>query len=213
MKHMNLRYAVLSIAIMTVGFATMTFGQTSTNRTPQPSPTPTPVPVVGIDPAKNVVKVTTSTADPLAVKVVPGRTPFQVRMFASPLGNGNDGVNYPLPAGKRLVIENISAVARIPEGFKVEAALYSYLDSNADGVGDVSDITFHRIAFIDQGAFGGTQILAANHPVKIFADEQIGTSHYALSLQARLNALAPTGSFVQIQVTVSGYLEDLPTAQ
>jgi hypothetical protein len=131
-------------------------------------------------------------------------------MFASPLGNGNDGSSFAIPAGKRLVIENISAVARIPEGFKVEAALYSYLDSNADGVGDSQDITFHRIAFVDQGAFGGTQILAANHRMQVFADEQIGTSHFGVGLQARLNALAPAGSFVQVQVTVSGYLEDLP---
>lgn len=168
---------------------------------------------VGIDPVKNVVKVENASTDPLAVKVVPtesSRKRFQLRTSVGPTANGNDISNVTIPAGKRMVIENISAVARIPEGFKVEAAFFTYFDSNGDGVGDIQDITFHRIPFVDQGAFSGTQILAANHKVHVFADELIGQSHFPLGLQARLNGIAPAGAFVQIQVTFSGYLEDLP---
>jgi hypothetical protein len=45
--------------------------------------------------------------------------------------------------------------------------------------------------------------------VLIFADEQIGTGHYGVSLEIRLDT--PATGFVQGQVTMSGYLEDLPT--
>ena len=108
------------------------------------------------------------------------------------------------------MIENVSVVARIPAGMKVEAGFFSYLDSNADGVGDSQDITFHRFALIDQGLFSGQQVLAANHKVHVFADQMIGQANLGLGLQARLNDLAPAGSFASIQATFSGYLEDIP---
>ena len=166
---------------------------------------------VGIDPAKNAVKVSNSTAEPLAVKVVgsgSSRKPFQVRIAAGvPLGSIADTAHLPIPAGKRLVIENISAIARSPAGTRMTIQLYSYFD-NGDGVGDSGDITFHRIALTDQGTFNGVATSSANHKTLIFADEQIGTAHFGVSLEVRLDALA-TGSATG-QVTLSGYVEDLP---
>jgi len=140
-----------------------------------------------------------------------GRRPFQARIAVSPQGNGFQSALLPIPAGKRLVIENISAIARRPEGLLMEINYFTYYDNNGDGVGDTADITFHRIALTDQGVFDGTAISSANHKVMVFADEQIGTSHFFVALQARLNG--STTGFTQAQVTFSGYVEDLPSVQ
>lgn len=169
---------------------------------------------LGIDQAKNMVRLTNSEADPLAVKVIGGqsRKPFQFRIIVTPTSTGNQSQNVAIPAGKRLVIENVSAVARCPEGFKMEINFFTYLD-NGDGVGDINDITFHRIALTDQGVFDGTFIASANHKVLVFADELIGTAHFGLTLQARLSGTPAPNSFTQAQVTFSGYIEDLPSIQ
>ena len=145
-----------------------------------------------------------------ATKDPAGRQAFQARVAVSPQGNGFQGQFLTIPAGKRLVIENVSAIARCPEGLRMEINFFSYLD-NGDGVGDSGDITFHRIALTDQGAFSGTAIASANHKVLVFADEQIGTAHFGLVVQARLNAT--TTGFTQAQVTFSGYIEDLLAPQ
>ena len=71
---------------------------------------------------------------------------------------------------RRLVIENVSAIARCPDGQRMEINFHSHLDNNGDGVGDVADITCHRIALSDQGTFGGMHIFSANHKVLAFAD-------------------------------------------
>jgi len=149
-------------------------------------------------------------AQPDRKSTEPARTPFQARVLVAPTGTGFQSQLMAIPAGKRLVIENISAIARSPEGLRMEINFFTYLDNNADGVGDIADITFHRIALTDQGTFDGTAIASANHKVLVFADEQIGTSHFQVTVQARLNGA--TAAFAQAQVTFSGFLEDLPAA-
>jgi hypothetical protein len=144
-------------------------------------------------------------------KTTAERRPFQARIIVTPLGNAFQTQFLAIPAGKRLVIENVSAIARCPEGQRMEINFFSYLDNNGDGVGDVADITFHRIALTDQGTFVGEAIFSANHKVLVFADEQIGTSHFQVGVSARLNGTA-TGP-AQAQVTFSGYVEDLPAVQ
>jgi len=96
----------------------------------------------------------------------------------------------------------------------MEVNFFCYIDNNGDGVGDIADITFHRIALTDQGVFDGTAIASANHKVLVFADEQIGTGHFGVTAQARLNGtVTPGPAIVQAQFTFSGYLEDIPAAQ
>ena len=146
-----------------------------------------------------------STKDPVT------RRPFQARIILSPTNTGNQTEFLAIPAGKRLIIENVSAIARCPEGLRMEINFYTYIDNNGDGVGDIADITFHRIVLTDQGTFVGTAIATANHKVLVFADELIGTGHHQVGVQARLNG-ATTG-FTQAQVTFTGYVEDLPDAQ
>ena len=154
------------------------------------------------------VKIANTSAEPVPVKAVSDRKPFQVRISVAPTSNGFASAFLALPAGKRFIIENISAVGRYPEGLKMETNFFCYIDTNGDGVGDIADITFHRIALTEQGTFDGTTVASANHKVLVFADELIGTTHYGITLQARLNAV--TTAFAQSQVTFSGYLEDIP---
>ncbi|HUR97005.1 MAG TPA: hypothetical protein VMZ26_02940 [Pyrinomonadaceae bacterium] len=169
---------------------------------------------VGIDAAKNAVRVTNSDIDPVSVKIVtsgPGRKPFQARFSAGVDAGSNAGNAFlQIPAGKRLIIENISAIARTAPGTKMHMQLFSYFD-NGDGVGDSEDITFHRIALTEQGTYAGVATSTANHPTLIFADEQIGAAHFTVALQVRMDTTAPAGTTNQGQVTLTGYLEDLPT--
>ena len=140
---------------------------------------------VGIDASKNNVKVVTSDAEPITVKLLgagAGRKPFQTRISANvPDGGSTASAQVNIPAGKRMIIENISAIGRSGPGIHMQMQLFSYFD-NGDGVGDSSDITFHRIALINQGTFNGITTAAANHDVLIFADELIGNAHFAVTL-------------------------------
>lgn len=170
---------------------------------------------VGIDPTKNTVQLSNTAINPLPVQLIGNgaKKPFQTRASVNiPAGDNFETAFLPIPAGKRLVIENISAIARCPQGQRMELDFFTYFD-NGDGVGDsLTDITFHRVALTDQGTFEslGTTVLTANHKVLVFADERIGTTHFQIGIRARINGLA--AGTAQGQITFSGYLEDLPTA-
>lgn len=169
---------------------------------------------VRLDQAKNTVRVANTDAEPMPVKIMTtgnGKKAFQARLVVAPQGEGFASAFLQIPAGKRLIIENISAVGRTPPGLRMEINFFTYIDNNGDGVGDISDIVFHRIALIDQGTFLGTSVASANHNVLVFADEQIGTGHFGVTLQARLSG--STTEFAQAQVTFSGYVEDIPAIQ
>lgn len=170
---------------------------------------------VGINPTKNTVSLSNSATHPLPSKAKesePERKPFQTRAAVNiPAGSNFETAFLPIPAGKRLVIENISAIARCPQGQRMELDYFTYFD-NGDGVGSsLTDVTFHRVALTEQGTFDnlGT-VLTANHKVLVFADEQIGTAHFQIGIRARINGIA--AGTVQAQITFSGYMEDLPTA-
>ena len=143
----------------------------------------------------------------------PTRRPHQARVIVTPLGTGFQTAFMGIPAGKRFVIENVSVVTRSPEGMRMEVNFFTYIDANGDGIGDIADITFHRVTLIDQGVFDGVSLATANHKVLVFADEQIGTQRYFVAGQARLNGMPPANSHPQAQFTFSGYLEDLPAVQ
>ena len=103
---------------------------------------------------------------PTDKKDEPARKPFQMRAAINVgIGSGGAAGFLPIPVGKRLVIENVSAVGRYPEGLRMELKFYTYFD-NGDGVGDIADITFHRIVLTDQGTFQGTAVSSANQSHK-----------------------------------------------
>jgi|GEM_PF-3410723 len=168
---------------------------------------------VGIDPSKNTVQLPNTPTNPLSVKVENTKKAFQARVFVTPAGTGFSSGTLPIPAGKRLVIEHVSVIARVPEGLKLEVNFFTYMDNDGDGVGGIEDITFHRIPLTEQGVFDGTVISVFNQKMLVFADEKIGEVHNAVVAQARLNAMPPANALLQVQFTISGYVEDLPTNQ
>jgi hypothetical protein len=196
-----IKYVAVAACLLVFVFNGAAFGQTENLKT------------VGIDPSKNTVQLPNNAANPLSVRVenAPARKPFQKRVSVAPLGNGFSGVSLQLPAGKRLVIENVSVVGRVPDGLKLEVNFFTYMDNDGNGVNDPEDLTFHRIPMTEQGVFDGTAISAFNQKLLIFADGSIGSGNLAIVAQARLNGSVPANTFTQVQFTFSGYLEDLPT--
>jgi hypothetical protein len=168
---------------------------------------------VDIDPTKTTAHLPNPPSEPSPLKAAGGgsaRIPFQRRVIVQPTSTGFQTAFMPIPAGKRLVIENISAIARTPVGLRMEMNYFTYFD-NGSAQGGIEAITFHRIALTDQGTFGDMSIASASDKVLVFAEEQIGTTHYQVGFQARLNGT--TTGFAQAQITFSGYLEDLTIAQ
>ena len=156
---------------------------------------------VGIDPAKNTVNVQNSAAGPLSVTLVDpnGRQPFHMRVGLNVFAGGpssNIDTVIPIATGKRFVIENISAESEIPAGEKIQLFVVTRLDAANPG-----NSVANWIALSDQGVFGDRSIFAANHKTLVFAAVQ-------LDVVARPTFVSGTGVAT---VTLSGYLENLPT--
>ena len=136
-----------------------------------------------------------------------GRTPFQKQITINPTGLGLNVVAMQIPAGKRLVIENVSVVVRCSESQRMEVNFSTYTGNGAGG----AKMTIHKLLLQKQGSFRESSIFTASEKGLMFADEKIGNAHFSVGVAARLNAV--TAPFAQAQFTFSGYLEDLPTAQ
>ena len=174
-------------------------------------------PTVGIDPAKNTVQVANSASGPLAVAITntPVRRPFQARVSLTiPDGANADSERLNIPVGKRLVIENVSALTFGPQGL---GHLLNFTTSVQDTVGDNSTGGFenHDIVLTTQGLFNGLERLAANQNLLAFADESVQTPNGPLSgLDVIVNfsrgSLTGTSG---VRVTITGYVEDVPAVQ
>jgi hypothetical protein len=167
---------------------------------------------VGINPTKNTVQLANTTSNPLPVKVIESgaRRPFQTRISLNVESGGTLASGFlQIPAGKRFVIENVSAIARTPVGLRMDINYFTYFDDDFDGIADINDITFHRFVLTEQGTFNNQAAATANHKVLVFAEEQIGQGHYQIGVRVTLSG--PNTAHAQGQITFSGYLEDLPT--
>ena len=170
---------------------------------------------VGIDPARNTVQLANSEANPLPVKIVqngPTRKPFQRRVIVTiPASYGVGSTSLPIPAGKRMIIENVSAVARYPEGLDPFMLFLVYFD-DGNGVLDAPDIAYHRIALVEQSLLNGVMTSTANHKVLVFADAQYGNASN-LAVTVSFGVTGYVSQATTAELTITGYLEDLPTAQ
>ena len=139
----------------------------------------------------------------------PTRKPFQMKVDVGIPGGTNSATKFlPIPAGKRLVIENVSALGLCSEENRMEIQ-YSTAVDDGNGVGDSGDIAFHNIVLTHQGTSTlGTATLTANHKVLVFADELIGETHFQIRVNVTLMGI-PTQS-ARARITFSGYMEDLP---
>jgi hypothetical protein len=131
------------------------------------------------------------------------RTTFIKRVTVNLNGLGVNVVAMQIPSGKRLVIENVSALVRSPESQRVEVNYLTYRDN-----GGVADKTIHRLALEKQASFKDSAIFAASRNDVVMADEQIGGEHFSVGISARI--IGGTALSAQAQFTFSGYLEDLP---
>lgn len=216
--------AALSIAVVITGSITLT-AQTAAN-SKESSTTAAPTGqtqtvnavqsglwTIGVDPAKNSVRVANPESDPVPVKVVsngPARQPFQRRIVVTiPAGYGVGSTQLHIPYGKRLTIENISAVARVPAGMNPYLQLLTFFDSG-DGVFDPQDIAYHRLALVSQGDFYGNITSTANHKVLIFADEKVA-SNTGMEITFSFGVSGTVSQPATAEYAVSGYIEDKPT--
>jgi hypothetical protein len=132
-------------------------------------------PTVGLDFANNTVKfdsvnntVKIDTTNPLPVRDVdnPARQPFLTSTFAS-LADGSTFVaanpNISVPAGKRLVIEQISLSANLPSGQKPVFSM-NVRDNFAQVIFD------QALPTTLQGTFGPIDTFQASLPTRIYLD-------------------------------------------
>lgn len=168
---------------------------------------------VGIDAAKNTVRLANSESDPLPVKITsngPTRSPFQSRVVVTvPAGYGVGSTTLPIPVGKRMVIENLSAVARVPQGLHPFMQFLTFFN-NGDTVLDARDIAYHRIALVEQGNFYGQITSTANHKVLVFSDERVaGNANLGVTVSFGISGTVTQAATAE--VTFSGYFEDAST--
>lgn len=169
---------------------------------------------VGLDPARNTVRLANSEADPLPVKVISnggGRKAYQKRVtFDVGVGNNQGGLSFSIPAGKRFVIEHMSAVVRLPQGIQPSLQIFTYMD-DGDGVFTPEDYGNQRFVLVQQMNSGGLTIWTANHKVVAYLDESIGGTqiNHTVSLEVSGNV----SLLSKADLTLTGYLEDLPGQQ
>jgi hypothetical protein len=152
---------------------------------------------VGIDTAKNSVRVTNSVAEAVPVQIV--RQSYHTKIVMSIFGGGPSSgteTSINVPEGKRMVIEGISATAEVPAGERATLQVLSYADGTA------GSWIYQYIPLSDQGTFGTISVLSGNHKTYASAVGRI-------TLRARPTWTGPNGSS---SVMITGYLEDLPVA-
>jgi len=155
--------------------------------------------------SKNTVESADTPPIPLAERDGKkiGRVPFQKAVTVNLNGNGANITAMQIPAGKRFVIENVTAIVRCLESQRIEV---NYFTSMPDG--GVAKTTVHKLLLQKQGSFNESAVFVANQKEIVYSDEKIGNEHFSVGVSAQLNGIA--SGFVQAQFTFSGYLEDLP---
>ncbi|HKP67816.1 MAG TPA: hypothetical protein VJV05_00950 [Pyrinomonadaceae bacterium] len=150
---------------------------------------------IGIDAAKNSVRVMNSAAEAVPVQIV--RQPYHTKIFMTIFGGGSSSgteTSINVPEGKRLVIEAISAIAEVPSGERASLQILSYAD------GTSGSWMAQYVQLGDQGTYGTNSVLTANHKTFVYAVGRI-------TLRARPTWTGANGS---TSVSISGYLENLP---
>ena len=222
MRSLKYRSLFIFVAVI-VGTVAAADGQTTKSGALSASSPPSNVnvvntPTVGIDPAKNTVQVANSASGPLAVAITntPVRRPFQARVNLTIPDGANaasDRVN--VPAGKRLVIENVSALTFGPQG---QGHLLNFTTCVQDTVGETSvpgGFEAHDVVLTTQGLFNGLERLAANQNLLAFADESVQGPNgplTGLDVIVNFSRASATGNS-GVRVTLTGYVEDIPAVQ
>lgn len=152
---------------------------------------------VALNPLGNGVQVLNNVTNPAFTRAAdnPARQPFhrEALPFIAPgLLNATD-TSIIVPADKYLVIETVSATATVPLGQNLRVRIRTTAGGQLGG---------HHIDLVDRGAFQGMQDFKGTHAVRFYADPG---SMVEISI-ARNDTL----SFVQLNLSISGHLVDMP---
>jgi hypothetical protein len=152
------------------------------------------------------VKVQNDSSAPVPVQDVskPKQTPFQVNQNFGPspfLNDNRASMTITVPAGKRLVIEHVSARAQADFGAQTPVVLFS-ISTTVAGVSvehflDVSQVFNFNSAGIQQSHHLISQAM------KLSSDP--GSTVQAIALST-----SQTGHSIDVNFAISGYLEDAP---
>lgn len=158
----------------------------SVNVTSLPSVTLAPDSKVGIDPASNTVKV------------APGGEMFFHRLDFSGGAVGISSDEYTVPEGKRLVLEHVSAQARLNSGDRLTSMALALLRPNGVTLGS------HYLptpAGVSNQPIGDDVVFNISQPLRMYLD-----AGYKFMCQAVRNTSLSGNS--NVSCTVSGYLVD-----
>jgi hypothetical protein len=151
-----------------------------------------PVPTV----AQGTTAVQITNTSPLAVRDVdnPARQPFQGDATASFSGQNEANFFIPVPAGKRLVIEHVTASILVLPGRKAGFIVRTTAGASGNAV-------FHTMSPIPHGTFAnvGYDVFIVSQPVRFYADG---------ATQFLLHAYADGPGIGSATVSFSGYLID-----
>ena len=155
------------------------------------------------------VHVQNDSTSPVVVQDVstPKRTPFQAAPTfpAPPFLNDNPvSATITVPAGKRLVIEHVSARAILP--FQVQSpVVYFSISTTVAGVTVEHFLNVPQVFIFNCASCGNITetVNAAGQEMKLYADA-------GATVQATALATGITGVSIAINFSVSGYLEDAP---
>jgi hypothetical protein len=132
------------------------------------------------------------------------RTPFSRVVTGSFLDTSSSaGAGFPIPAGKRLIIKNVSLHVSVP--FAAEQAVIGSLYVAASGTGsNTSPHSFNlSLSLLAQGKFGDRARFVGTHSVDIIVDPRI---HAGITFGAERAHTVGAGV---ISATLVGYLEEL----
>lgn len=180
----------------------VTVVNTSANPVPTTTVGTTLVAVRGtpsVNVASGTIRVANASTNPVQVQNVNDATnPYEQRLVITinPGNQQNNGAFTNFPAGKRLVIEHISASATVPSGQKITAYFTSSVTTSVGGFG--GGLNFLVMQF--QGTYplstGPVDIFNATQPMRIYTD----TAPILIG-----NRTDITGS-ATVDATISGYV-------
>jgi hypothetical protein len=153
-------------------------------------------PSVGIAGTPTVQVGNTPTSPVPVGNVNDARNPFQRRVAFDIVGTTQGDAGIIVPAGKRLVIEHISARAQGPVGVK-------YFGSIQVVAWPGEQQAIHYLVFNFQGTFGDVDEYTASQPLRAYADVNVPPATFTVTRSDI------TGSS-HIEMDISGYLVDVP---
>ena len=124
--------------------------------------------------------------------------PYQRTVSASNSTDQVENLQLSVPAGKRLVVQYVSVFAEVPVGQTASAAI------TGQGLGNQAVSSTIRLAMPRSSTFGDAAFLIGSQEVTLYAGPGSGSTLFAAIARS-----SEEGTW-DAQLTVSGYLVDLP---